>query len=50
MVPQVMNFHPNGSLKMVFDITVSGEITLTPLTQQSEDFIWNELELYALFR
>ena len=25
MVPQVMNFHPNGSLKMVFDVTVSGQ-------------------------
>lgn len=31
IIAQVMNFHPNESLKMVFDIRVSGKITLTPL-------------------
>jgi hypothetical protein len=32
-----------------FHIMVSGKITLTHLTQESEDIIWNKLELYAMF-
>lgn len=33
IVAQVMNFHHHRSLKMAFDITVSGKITCTSLTQ-----------------